>query len=61
MDILDTLANVCSILAFFVSLFVANEAVKISKKINIDIKADNSNRNKQTAIGKNEQKISVGK
>ncbi|MGG7468313.1 hypothetical protein [Chryseobacterium arthrosphaerae] len=61
MDILDTLANICSILAFIVSLFVANEAIKISKKINVNIKAENSNSNKQTAFGKNEQKIKVGK
>lgn len=61
MNILDTLANICSILAFLVSLFVANEAIKISKKINIDIKSDSSNSNKQTAFGKNEQKINVGK
>ncbi len=61
MEILDTLANICSILAFIVSLFVANEAIKISKKINVNIKADNSNSNKQVALGKNEQKINVGK
>lgn len=64
METLSVISNICSILAFLVSLFVANEAVKISKKINVTItnkKDDNSNSNRQTAIGKNEQKINIGK
>ncbi len=64
MEIISNLANICSILAFLVSLFVANEAIKISKKINVTITNkgnEDSNNNRQTAVGKNEQKINVGK
>lgn len=61
MEILSALANICSILAFFVSIFIANEAVKISKKINVTINNEEVNTNKQFAMGKNKQNMKVGK
>lgn len=61
MEILEIIANICTVLTFLVSLIVANEAFKISKKINIVNKTDSSNNNKQTALGKNKQEMYVGK
>lgn len=62
MEILSMLSDICSILAFLATIFIANEAVKISKKININNNlnstSDSSNTNKQSAFGtRNEQNI----
>ena len=56
METISLIADICGILGFLVSLFVASRVMKISNKIDANIEVDKSN--KQTAFGKeNKQKI----
>ncbi len=45
-EVLEIISNVCSIIAFFVSLFTASRVYKISEKLSINNGVKRSNRNK---------------
>lgn len=49
-EIISIIADICGILAFFISIFAASRVITLTKQ------------NKQTAIGKNnKQEINIGK
>lgn len=45
-EILEIISNLCSIIAFFVSLFTASKVYKISRKMSIENKVKKGNKNK---------------
>ncbi|SJZ30185.1 hypothetical protein [Selenihalanaerobacter shriftii] len=46
---LNIISGICSIISLFISCFVANKVVKISKELKID---SSTNVGKQTTVGK---------